>query len=106
MGYSSWCFRRCIYWIDYGQYYLLLGAEALAGQLMIVGMASLVTRMSTEALNQVVNNEPINAENIISAGISSMLFYSLSYGFSFGMSGECTNPASMMGMMLGITVTF
>ena len=53
---------------------LLLGAEALAGQLMIVGIGSLVTGMSTEVLNQVVNNEPINAENIISAGISSIWY--------------------------------
>ncbi|MDE6442040.1 MAG: RHS repeat-associated core domain-containing protein, partial [Clostridia bacterium] len=86
---------------------LLLGAEALAGQLMIVGIASLVTGMSTEALNQVVNNEPTDAGNIIASGISSMLTYSLSYGFSFGVSKVV--PLDTMGMTaltLGTTMLF
>ena len=84
----------------------LLGAEALAGQLMIVGMAGLVTGMSTEALNQAVNNEPTNAGNIISAGISSMLGYSLSYGFSFGLPGQYLDPVSKMALTMGTTMLF
>ena len=84
---------------------LLFGAEALAGQLMIVGMAGLVTGMSTEALNQVVNNEPINAGNIIAAGISSMIVYSLSYAFSFGVSkGVAYDPVGTVAITMGITM--
>ena len=85
---------------------LLLGTEAIAGQLMIIGMSSLVTGMSTEALNQVVNKEPIKAENVISSGISSMLVYSLSYGFSLGLPGEYLDTVSRTAITMGTTMIF